>query len=899
MSVSSRLDLAGTWQFHFDPSDEVEQIPVLPSRFDDTFELPGTTEESEKGVELPFSGVTDRLTRRFHFEGRAWYQREIEIPEAWTDKFIQLKLERTKFTRVWLDGQLIGESGLLVAPQVFDLGHEVRPGRHTLTIEVDNRKSRALWGLQASHQWSDHTQTNWNGIVGEIELLARQEAWIEGVQILAGGSAHDVKVRVHLGGLPAESALATVRAVAIPRGGDAVSPTVQIQVDVMVESRTSQATLSLRFPPSAPMWSEWDPQLFWLRLELLSGAEPVDRWEGPIGLRQFEATHQGFVINGHPTFLRGKHDGCVFPLTGYAPMHREEWGRYFSILRDYGLNHVRFHSWCPPEAAFAVADEIGFYLQPELPFWGDPGAANSEAFLLEQGRAIAQTYGHHPSFVMFSLGNELSGSEEIRGRIVKALRVQDPARLFTGGTNSEHWAPREHNGDDYRVTMRTRPGEEGNLRGSFSHLDLPLGHLQKGDPGTRHTYDAAIEDSSQPLIAHEVGQYAVFPVLHEADKYVGVLRADNFETFQDRIADAGLTELSDEFVLASGALAVRCYQEDIEALLRTPGIAGFQLLDLQDYPGQGAATVGVLDAFLETKDLIAPQEWREFCDKVVPLALFSKHCWRQGETFEAEIRVANFGPAPLRQPVRWELLSGSEPVASGTLGSGMVPVGVSSIGTVSVNLEQAPGQMELWVMVGGHHNHWELWAYPDGLGEVSPSVLVTNQLNAAARGALNMGKPVLLFLDEIESTNRIEGAFAPDFWSFQLFKGGKPPGTLGALIRAEHPALAQFPCAYHSDWQWADIMVNSQAVVLDDLPELLPIVQVIDNVDEGRCHRLGMIFELGVGAGSLLVCSANLPAMTDNPAAQQLLRSLAAYAASPSFKPECRIEFAKLALLLR
>ena len=168
------------------------------------------------------------------------------------------------------------------------------------------------------------------------------------------------------------------------------------------------------------------------------------------------------------------------------------------------------------------------------------------------------------------------------------------------------------------------------VRGSFATVDAPLGHVQIGPANTMTDYRRSIAGVRVPVIGHEVGQYTVFPDFREIAKYTGVLRARNLEIFREKLRAKGMLDQAEQFRQASGALAVLCYREDIEAALRTPGFGGFQLLDLQDFPGQGTALVGILDAFMDSKGLIEPKAWREFCSEVVPLVRMKKYAWTTG-----------------------------------------------------------------------------------------------------------------------------------------------------------------------------------------------------------------------------------------------------------------------------
>jgi hypothetical protein len=108
---------------------------------------------------------------------------------------------------------------------------------------------------------------------------------------------------------------------------------------------------------------------------------------------------------------------------------------------------------------------------------------------------------------------------------------------------------------------------------------------------------------------------------------------------------------------------------------------------------------------------------------------------------------------------------------------------------------------------------------------------------------------------------------------------------MGILCDPKHPALAQFPTEFYSNWQWYELLQNSRSVNLNDTPATFrPIIEVIDNF--ARNNKLGNLFEARVGGGSLLVCTIDLLRLADDqPAAKQLLISLYAYAGSASFTP--------------
>lgn len=146
------------------------------------------------------------------------------------------------------------------------------------------------------------------------------------------------------------------------------------------------------------------------------------------GMREFSRNQSDLLLNGNKVFLRGTLECCIFPLTGRPPMEPEGWKKVFLTAREWGLNHLRFHSWCPPEAAFQVADSLGFYLQVELPLWSVKVGEDSHTndFLYAEADRILAEYGNHPSFCFFSLGNELQPDFEFLSRLLKHTKRTGP-----------------------------------------------------------------------------------------------------------------------------------------------------------------------------------------------------------------------------------------------------------------------------------------------------------------------------------------------------------------------------------------------------------------------------------------------------------------------------------------
>jgi hypothetical protein len=895
MSIKdTTISLAGEWAFGMGlPQDQIDDYCEAALELNDTIRLPGTTGTNEKGPDN-LDRSTSRLSQPHLFVGPCWYQREIEIPEEWRGKRVELLLERTKFTRVWFDGEHVGEQPWICTPHEYVLSESAIPGRHRLTVLVDNRQLPPF-GSDA-HQISDNTQGNWNGVVGRIELTATDLVSLRDLQAYpnANGRAVEIVVTVRNYGETTDARLL------VTATGPGVSDNASHVQSIEAQPGEQTTSVCLDLGPDAGLWDEFHPNLIRVDVRLTTD-DSENRCEVSFGLRDFSATGRHFEVNGRPIFLRGRHDGCVFPLTGHPPMDREGWLAYFRTCHDYGLNHVRFHTWTPPEAAFEAADELGFYLQPELPYWGD---FNREAFdaLMPEAERILRFYGNHPSFMMFSLGNEHWGGTENADEVIRTLKDIDKRRLYSRGTCA-FWAiarPGPH--DDYVIygDVKSAEGESFQVRGANL---MPWGHVQRATANTLTDYRQGAEANDVPTVSHEIGQYSVYPDFDEIAKYTGVTKPYNLLAFRDKLEAAGMLNRNKAFARASGALAAICYREEIEACLRTPEYGGFELLDLQDFPGQGTALVGILNSFMESKGILTPEEWRSFCAPMTLLARFPRYVWTEGDNFQASLALSHFGATDIPAgQLSWRLVDESNgTVAAGSKTFPLLPAGgLHELGDLEIPLYYT-GQftLELRLENATVATTYRIWVFSGEQEITTPKdVLIARGFDQAVRDTLAQGGRALIVCDGRPLVRTVGGGFAPDFWNFPMFHG--KPGTMGLVCDPDSLALAGFPNNGHSDLQWASIAMASQPVILDDIlpKDDVPIVQVIDNY--ARCHKLGLIFEFKVGSGSLLVCASDIIGLQEShPEARALLKSLIDYTSSDRFRPQASASPEALADLLR
>ena len=915
MSNEYIISLAGEWKYKLDPENKgIREKWFEGNRFENMILLPGTTDENHIGKEE--ERQTGRFTRIYTYRGAVWYNTEFNIPQEWKGKRILFSMERTKVSKVWVDGRFVGEDNSLITTQRFILSESAVPGKHILTVRIHNGNEEQP-PVGGNHQTSDGTQTNWNGILGKILLQATHSTWIDNVQVYPDVEQRKAIVKIELGCRDKSAFVGKVTLNAHSWNGEKIHTLPTFTKEVASINDKDIVTCELAMGKEAQLWSEFNPVLYHLKAEIEgtnNGESCKDIKEMDFGMRCFHTVGTSFAINGQKTFLRGKHDAAVFPHTGYPPMEVDEWMKILSTIKSYGINHIRCHTWCPPQAAFLACDRLGIYMLPELPHWGAVGKkpkaldgdveqkteffSDTDQYLLKEGYRLLDEFGNHASFTMFEIGNELGGNRFEIARMIDLFRKHDARHLYTGGANCFLWAPQQQPGEDYWTTTITGgsygAGVYKNTRGMEVRSSYPShkeGHVNNILRGTDYDYSPGIAHVTIPVISHENGQYQMYPNYNQIEKFTGVTRAYNLEIYRDRLAKAGMADLADDFFKASGALAVLCYREDIESAIRTRGFGGFQLLDLQDFPGQGTALVGILDSYLDSKGLITPEKFREFCCEVVPLLRHESFVWTSDQTFYTQAVVANYGARDLSVPVQWYVKdrTGKE-IAAGKLPLKKIVRGdLTHLGVISVDLSKVniPQKLEVTISIPGtvYKNSYSIWVYPANIKpKPAKEVKVFNSLTPEAKKVLHKGGKVLILPDKETLPTSIDGAFQTDFWCYSMFRKYSPPGTLGIFCNPDHPALAHFPTEFHSNWQWWRLLKQGRPIDLATLPaNYRPIVQVIDNVTTNR--KLGILLEAKVGKGSLLVCSMNLPHLQDYPEARQMYYSLLKYMESDNFNP--------------
>jgi hypothetical protein len=883
---SPPTSLSGTWQVKLDPDNDWVKKSPDDTKTEGMISLPASLAEAGYGYKTEGADI-GILTPEYRYIGKAWYTREIDIPDSWKGKTIELFLERVLWqSEVYVDGKALSRKDALGTPHVHSLGR-LTPGVHQLTVVVDNNMIHNIG--DKGHAYSDYTQSIWNGIVGRIELRAADPVRFHCVRTFPNVSAGKLKV---------EWTVRTPKSTRVRIGYSIVSVSsgeevIRGELKQAVSEKDSIVVATIPVGDKLAQWSEFNPEVYVLKSVLKAGRY-ADASDTEFGYCEVTQDGTKILINGQPVFLRGNLDCVHFPTTGYPSCDMQDWIEIFQKYKAYGLNHARFHSWCPPEAAFVAANRIGIYLQAEASVWidwwmsadmtargrpemetkGHPEGVGKDPerdrFIVAEMHRVVDFYGNHPSFSMFCIGNELgNGDFDVMAKWIGDLKKKDPRRLYAASTARQITAT-----DDYSATHNIPDiGRTRGLNGSRTDWDF------------ESTYGPA----GVPIIAHEIGQWPVYPCWSEMEKYTGVLKARNLAALKVLAEKNGVVDQDEDFAQASGALNQIMYKYETESFLRTPSCAGVQLLSMQDYQGQGEALVGWLDCHWESKDITTPEQFGEHFTTTVPLLRMEKFVWENNEVFKASAQLAHHGKVPLEPMCTWTVTDTEQQIiAAGDFPYTYCPVGsLSDLGDIILDLSsiRTAQKLKVGIQVEGteFRNSWDIWVYPAGLDVIpAQEVYIADELDDHTMDKLREGNKVLLVAHQLGTEeSAVDAHYYPLYWSLTWFPGqGKT--NIGLLVDDRHPAFDHFPTAAHSDWQWETICGDAKGFILNDLPGYRPIAQPVD--DFHRSNKVGSVFELKVGAGKLLVCGYNLD--SGLPVARQLKKSVLAYMNSEHFDPK-------------
>ena len=898
--------------------------------------------------------IATRFTRRHTYEGEARISRKITVPDYGTDRLFVLA-ERARALRLLVDGEAcsVFRQGTLSTPYIFELTGAA-PGEHEFTFLSDNSyPGMPKAAIYYSSAATDETQTNWNGILGECSMYTRPQNFIDSLRVYpravkkeeknkAGGYVLDVCVELAPGAKKVyKDAKIILQSEALAAGEledtQTLTEIISYSGEGLAEAGTDKEenpkTMEIWFRDlplreNVKLWDEDEGNLYEMAVTLDNGMSAEDKGGSTaecrtrFGIRSFGDNGSGrLALNGRAIFLRGEANCAEYPETGHPPMTIPEWKEMLLKYRSYGINFVRFHSHCEPEAAFAAADELGMLLQPELSHW-DPkdafGTEESYRYYRAELVDLLKTYANHPSFVMLTLGNELQAQDEGRERmreLVRTAKRMDPTRLYANGSNAFYG---EEGCDPESDFYTSQSCKDVVIRGTFSGM---RGYLNENYPSADRTYDEAMaeirKEYQKPVFSFEVGQFEVLPDFEELESFHGISDPVNLKLIKKRVEERGLLATWEKYVEATGELSRLAYREEIEAAMRTRELSGISLLGLQDFPGQGTALVGMMNSHLEPKpyDFARPERFREFFQECRILVKLPHYTYEAGERLIAEVEAANFGKENIEGVFCWtlagkksvsengncepaEIKSKNTVIATGEDTEITIcrPGSYTEVGSLDIPLDfvEKNTALTLKVRIGDSISAYPIWVYRKTTPVCPENVYETRAFDVKTREILQNGGRVYLSPDADKESlpNSIKTQFTTDFWSVGTFADQE--GGMGQLIDTEHPIFKEFPTDFHTDWQWW-IMATKRAVILPH-----PMKTIITEMDSYAFLRpMAQMIEFRCLKGKVLLSTMELHKSQQYPEVRALQASIYTYLSGENFEPAEEITEEELSMLVR
>jgi beta-galactosidase len=911
------ISLNGEWLFALNPENNYLPQDMNDSERSDMIVIPGSWEEQGFGEPSKHHPIGTWKKDR-EYVGAAWYSKDIFIPEEMSNQVFQLYISGVRWmTKLYINNQLVGEDESLLTDHVYEVTDVIKFGEQNKVVIYVNNEMK--YPLQESHIHSYHTATNWGGITGGVRLEAVPRTHIEKIRYSTkiDERAIDFELNYKLDAQVSHLSLDIYDQNGI----------LKQTCKELIDHKSNRMKVLVPFWEDLTLWDDHQPNLYKVKASILDSETTIDQYELSLGIRTIKTEGKNILINDVPKFFRGYVDCCIFPQTGYPSWDKEHYRKQFITVKEYGFNHIRLHGWTPPKPFWEAADEEGMFVQTELPHWSffyknrdeEPNQEVHEFLTQELKRVIAEL-NEHPSFIFLSLGNELISHEghEALNKLVNLCRRLDPTRLYTDNTGFGHLPAHDREGDYYIPTLNHHP---------------PITTDYAGTPNTFEDYQMITSQSSKPIIGHEHGQFTMYVRPQEEEKYKGVLHPHWLKTTMETLKSKQLLNRVDDYIEASGKLQARAYKENIERARRTDGLAGVQLLDIRDFPGQGHATTGVLDAFWDSKGTISPEEFRSFNDEVVLLMRSFTRTLYAGEKLQVTIDVSNFSTTVFsNDTLTWKLLGDQTVYYTGSMTISEAASGkVSTLGVIELPTPTGKSQtltLKVQLTNGDQviKNEWEFWTYQrpilhkkvsriwSDIPELRSSIFganyngkigmegfsykeakgielaISDHLSPEFLQFLLDGGKAWIMAREGNQFDEVKTRYLPIFWNYIWFPS--QVGTTMGMIIHDHPSLKEYPHDGHSNWNWFHLVDRACAINLDTVPQINPIVEVIDNHNRGK--HLTYCFETKIGEGSLFFTSFNLLQQLKRPEVETLLHQNILYLMSDEFSPASKLSVGEL-----
>lgn len=909
------LNLDGVWHFATDPDrvGEKEQWfrpdanwPVMPRPGDapeanGSIRVPGIWDNQGYGTETP--------KVRHNFVGLGWYRRTIAVPADWAGRRVFLSIGGVhRYAKVWVNGHYLGEHIGYLSEFEFDVTEQVKPGQTaTVIIQVDSKQRWEVDTLFGAPDLADYMDVAWGGIWGHVRLEGRAPVWLSDLFLQPSVRESTCTASAVLQGEAGQAR--SVKLEVLDRSGKVAGQAQRRLEPPLTSGATVQATAAI---PGAELWSPDQPALYRARLTLLGSDGPLDQIEGRFGMRELRLDGPYVLLNGKRLFLRGYGDDHIYPEQMAMPADKELHLQRLRLIKSYGFNHVRHHSTIMPPEYYDACDEVGIMPTAEFPIAYDsflPGGENWkknvrpdtdagpawETYKREWAAAIKR-HRNHPSIFAWVMGNELWNGIPLRHEFRRIARELDPARPFadTDGV-TEMW---QHIFDP---------------KNDRDTLDL---YFLMFDVG-RNPLDLPDKFKSprpiKPIISHESGNYVTFSRPDGADAFQHSIKPFWMTDGRTKLERLGLLGEAPQWAAKSDRLYLLLHKTNLEALRKNPFISGYHWWLFQDY---WTTANGLVDHNFRPK-VITIEEVRRFNNDVVLLQTGMDLTYRGGSALKTKLLVSNFSSESLGEgQCSWQVLADGRVIAQEQSEAVRVGQGeLAEVAQVEATLPEvaAPTRLELRAELYGSpgaalqrwQNDWTAWVYPRSNRPPAESVPVYGSAAQLKRwpdlGIAPIPKGATLPSRAVYLTARLDRrilAAVERGASLVLLQGGRVFNSRPLTYRSswwkagddlnanlcgtfvyDHPVTRQMAPDGWCDAGWFDLIEGGRKIVLEGFParphviiRALPSLQAVQ--DEA------LLFEVGLGEGSMLVSGFNHERAKVRPESDWLLRKMLAHAAT-------------------
>jgi len=905
------LSLDGVWNFATDPAGRGEaekwylpdaKLPAMPlpgyaSSADGTIRVPGIWDNQGYGTE------TDKV--RHNYVGKGWYRRTVEIPDSWKGKRIFLMVTGiSRYSKIWVGGQYVGEHIGYLSTQEHEISQQAVPGQSvTVTIQVDSKQRWEVDTLFGASSLADYMDVAWGGIWGHVLLEARSDAWLTDLYVQPDVLGSSCTVSATLSGNNDLSD--AVKLEVFEASGKRVGETRVIMHPVSSIGQRVSAKVAL---PGAQLWTPDTPTLYTARLSLLKKEQVLDTAESRFGMRQFTVDGYRLLLNGKRIMLRGYGDDHIYPEQMAMPCDKDLHLRRLRIIKSYGFNHVRHHSTVMPPEYYEACDEIGVITTVEFPIvyapyipgtgtrWKkevSPGADPKPALdtYHREWAAVITQNRNHPSVLCWVMGNELYADMPIRYSFRDIAKKLDPAGIYLDSDGVDKALLRDQKRDRPTVAI------------------YDIQYDEWADPVVSTT-KFSTPQPIKPVLSHEAGNYLTFSLPDLSDQFT-----NNFKPFwmtagKVKLEKLGLLQEATKWAEKSECLYTFLHKCNLESLRKNPFLSGYHWWLFQDY---WTTANGIVDLYFRPKS-ITKEEVLVFNNEVVLLQDGLAMTYRGNSRLDLKILVSNFSAEPLQGEMTWEVKAGGETVAKKTVSVSQIPQGdVAEAVVIGLVLpEQAkPSKLSVSAKLsaGGkqYGNDWSSRIFPavtrpaispvpvfvsdaqsklfgtwglksipgDGPLDAHAVYVTDDLLDVRVIDAMKRGACVVCLGGADPFLNAYPVTFRTTWW-----KAGDVPekNNTGTFVY-DHPATRAIAPDGWCDGGWFYLIEGAKKYVIEDAPSR-PDVIIRALSSMAMVQDEALLFEVGVGKGSLIVSGLNHENASGRPENEWVLAKIIDYASS-------------------